>query len=468
VVGLIVLVIITSIVAGASHFVYASSFSPLIVGGAFAAIATAIAWLRKPVWALYIAIFVVLLPKGLIPDHIQSILNRSTLLIALGAWLFAVITRRRRIVWTSTALFMLSFLVWSTVTLAWAPHPDLGLERLTQFAFRLILYLLLVTNEINTEETLDELMQTLAFSGWILVLSGVGTLLFQGYDPGTRFQVLGMNENQFGISTMVTMPGVLWLAIRAPERRKALNASLSFVFILLAFIFVVLSRSRGSLISWLTTMLVFWLWKPTRAWGRLGLFILVVTAVSAPFLLSATLERFTVQRGGTLLGGRGVIWQAAWLLIRDHLWVGVGIGNAPYAVVSYLRTLTSLLGLELGAIHEGLLERAIHNPILEIWAEVGIPGILLYFSILGSALWSFRREAHQWSETSKPSLESYFAIVSSVFAGYMLSWIKGGGMTAHSTYFMMLALLLIPSHIDTARWECVEGSNVQDAGRGKL
>ena len=136
-VGLIMLAIMASLVAGASHLVYASPFSPLVVGGAVAAMAIGVAWLRKPVWALYAAIFVVLLPKGLIPDRIHSILNRSTLLIALGVWLFDAITRRRRIAWTSTALLMLGFLAWGTVTLTWAPNLGLGMDKLVQYASRL-------------------------------------------------------------------------------------------------------------------------------------------------------------------------------------------------------------------------------------------------------------------------------------------------------------------------------------------
>ena len=454
-VGLIVLAAMASIVAGASLLVYASPLSPLFVGGAVAAIAIGIAWLRKPVLALYGAIFVALLPIGLIPDHVYSILNRAMLLVALGAWLLGLVARRRRIVWTSTALLMLCFLVWGMIALFWTPNLGLGMEKVVQYACRLILFLLLVSNQVGTKETLDGLMRTLALSGWVLVLAGMGTVLLQGYEPGTRLQILGTNMNQFGISALVTLPGVLWLAMQAPRGHKALRVFLSFVFILLALVLVAFSGSRGSAISWLVTLLVFWFWRPTRLWGKLGLLILVLAAASAPFIFSTVLERLVEGEGGTL-GGRLAIWQAAWLLIRDHFWGGVGIGNADYAVVPYVGTLGRTWGREWVAIH---------NPVLLIWAETGIPGILVYLGVLGSAVWLFVRRWRQHSRTGMRYLTSYFALVSSVSVGFMLSWIKGGGMEVHFTYFLMLALLLIPSHLDIKGLESKAEDSVKDTGK---
>ena len=143
-VGLIALAIMASLIAGASSLVYDFPLAPLIVGGVVAALVIGVAWVRKPVWALYTAIFVVFLPTGLIPSNIQSLLNRLTLVLALGVWLLDMVTRRRRVVWTSTALLMVGFLVWGVVTLSWTPNLDRGVEQLFQYTCRMTLYLLLV------------------------------------------------------------------------------------------------------------------------------------------------------------------------------------------------------------------------------------------------------------------------------------------------------------------------------------
>jgi len=325
--GLIALGVTASLIAGASPLVYDSPLSSLIVGGAVVATALGIAWLRKPVWALYTAILVVFLPTGLFPNNIQSLLNRLTLVLALGIWLLDTITQRRRVVWTSSTLLMLGFLVWGTITLLWASNPSRGAEQLAQYASRLILFLLLVVNEINTQEALDGLMNTLALSGWIWVAAGVGTVVVQGYQRGTRLQVLETNVNAFGVSLLVTMPGVLWQVMGSSGRQRALRMVLSIIYVLLTLILVTLSGSRGGALSLLAVLLAFWFWRPTRPWGKLGLLILAVVVISAPFVFSTVVRRFSEAEGGAL-GGRMAIWQASWLIISERPWSGVGIGNA--------------------------------------------------------------------------------------------------------------------------------------------
>jgi putative inorganic carbon (HCO3(-)) transporter len=430
--GLILLAIVATLVAGASPL------ASLIVGGAVLATVIGTAFLHNPVWALYAAIFLTFLPVHLLPNYSIQI----ALFLALLSWLLNAAFHRRQIVWRSTSLLMGCFLIWNVVTLFWAPSPVLGRQQLVQYTSGFVLLILLV-NEIDSLQTLDGLMGTLALSGWVLALAGVGTVLFQGYESGTRLQVLEMNENQFGILILVTMSGVLWQAMQASERQRALRMSQSFIFVLLALGLVALSGSRGSAISLLATLLIFWFWKPTRPWGKMGLLILALAVVSAPFVFSTILDRF-MEQGAETLGGRQVIWQAGWMFIRDHLWSGAGIGNSRHAALSYLGTLQSIRE------HDRM---SMHNPGLQVWADAGLPGLLLYLGVLGSAVWLFVRQCRQRSGTGQRSLASYFALVSSVFVGYMLSWTKGGGMEDDPVYFLMLALLLIPSRLDIERRE---------------
>jgi putative inorganic carbon (hco3(-)) transporter len=167
--------------------------------------------------------------------------------------------------------------------------------------------------------------------------------------------------------------------------------------------------------------------------------ILAFGVAVAPFIFSTTLERLAIVRGDTLLGGREALWQAASKLILEHPWSGVGIGNAPYAVLPYLRPLRSILGLDWASLH---------NPLLTIWAETGFVGLLFYLAVLGSAVWSFLRQYLHSRRLGEHFLTPYFALVCSAFIGYIFSWIKGGGMESDFSYFLMLALLTIPSHLN--------------------
>lgn len=453
--GIMALAALVSVIAGLSCFVYDSPFSPLVVVGVVAAPAVGLTWMRTPVWALYAALSVTLLPSGVIPAHIHSILNRSFTVVALGVLALDMIVRRRRLTWSSAMWFMSGFLAWSMLTLLWAPDSSAGQDTLGKYMLRFVLYLFLVTNEVNTWRTMRGLMYTLAFIGWAFVVVGIGTVLFEGYVPGTRLEVFGGNENTFGDLGPAGMIGALWLASESPNRGKVF---LGLLYLFLSFILVALGGSRGSAITWATIMVAFLFWRRTRWWGVAGLLILALAALGGSAALTTTINRFTSRAGTTLLGGREALWQSAWLLIRDHPWGGVGIGNASRAVVPYARMFRSLGGLE---------SASLHNPVLTIWAETGIPGVMLYLGVLVSSVLSFILQYLHAKKLGMGQLLPYFALVGSAFLGYMASWIKGGGAEVSYSYFLMLGLLLIPSHLEDI--EGLEGSTeieAQDAGRG--
>jgi len=296
-------------------------------------------------------------------------------------------------------------------------------------------------------------MSVLALNGWLLVLAGVGTFVFQGFDLGTRLEVLGMDENEFGIKVLITMPGIIWQVLWAPERQKALRMVLSVVFLVLALVLVALTGSRGTSISWLATLMAFGLWKSTRPWGKLGLLILAVAVICAPFMLSNVVHRFTANAGGPL-GGRLTIWQASLLIVHDHPWGGVGIGNAGSVLSSYLNRIASRW--------RDWEEMVSHNPILQIWIETGIPGLLLYLGALLSAIWQFFRQYRRYLGTGTRSFASYFALVTCTFVGIMLWWIKGGAAAYDPSYFLLLAFLLIPSHLNIQGTDRVIESHIQE------
>jgi O-antigen ligase len=450
--ALVALAVVMVTAVAASGVVYRSPYAPAIVGGAFAAAAALVACLGRPIWALYLALFVVMLPTGLLPITMQSDLNRGLTVIAFSVWLVSLLVRRRPIVWTITASFMCGFVVWCAVTLLWADNLSVGWTSIQAFVLRLVLFLVLVTNLVRTEESLDGFMRVLAISGWVLILAGLGTLVTTGYTPGSRFQILQMNENEIGVLALVTLPGVLWLAMRSAGRQKAIMVSLSFAYVVIALVLAVLSGSRGSAISFLITLSAFWLWKSTRPWAILSLVLVVAAFASMPTMLSTLTTRFAVERGDTILGGREVIWQAAFQLIRANIWGGVGIGGEGFAVLPYLRVFKSVTGYE---------SASMHNPVLAIWAGTGLPGILLYLGVMGSAVWLFVSQYRRRWQGGANSLDPYFPLVSAVFLGYMASWIKGGGIESDFSYFLVLALLVIPSCLR-------QGASPDPAGRKKV
>ncbi len=429
-----------ALAAGLTGLVNPSSYAPLLVGGIILFTVALVFWLRKPVWALYGALFVVFLPTGLIPQNIHSALNRSMTMIALIAWLFDVTIRRRPIVWTNTASLMVGFLSWSCITLFWAQDLRVGLDTLQVYILRFLLFLLVTVNLICSKRDLHGLMSVLVLIGLVLVTAAAWTVLVKGYTPDTRLKVFDMNENEIGIIALISLTGVLWHATQSSGANSAPRVLMGIASLAAVISLVALSGSRGSAISLVIVLFCFCLSKHTRKWGILGLSILILAAISAPLLFTTTLDRFAVTRDDTALGGREDLWEAAWQLISEHPLGGVGIGNAPTALVPLARLTRSVWGLS---------QVPVHNPVLTIWSETGMPGIVLYLGVLASAVGSFVHQLRRAIQASTlPTV--YFALVISLFLGFMASWIKGGGMESDFTYFLMLALLLIPSQLDVS------------------
>ena len=441
--GAILVASMVSLVAGSPYLAHRSPFSPLFTFGLLLVPIICLMILKNPPLALYAALFMLVIPPGIIPGDLHLLFTRFFTLAALGTWALEMIAQRRPMVWTSTMLLMLVFLGWSTATLLWASNLSVAIDTLITYILRFALCLVLISNEITTKKTLSGLMHTLALSGWLFVLIGIGTVLLGDYQIGTRLQILGGNENTLGGLFPLVVPAVLWQANRDEERVGLIHRLLGIVFIAASLLLVALSGSRGSAIAWTVTVTGFVLWRRTRFWGVVGLLMLATAAIAAPLLFYTTLGRFGVHPGDTALGGREAIWQAALLVIREHLWLGTGVGNAPYEVMPHLRELRSVWQYEWAAIH---------NPLLAVLADTGLPGLFLYTGVLISAIWSFIRQWRRHHEIGLVGLGGYFPLVASACAGYLSDWIKGGGAETNITYFLMLALLLIPAQWNRQEW----------------
>jgi O-antigen ligase len=342
-------------------------------------------------------------------------------------------------------VLMIGFLVWSLVTLSWADRFDAAQVTIQVYLMRFVLYLLLVSNQVRKKEDLEGVMNVLMLNGGFLIIAGIIGFLTGGFTEGARFKILGVNENGTGILLLVTLPGIFWKLRQKPSgSHNKIKTLLAFVYLFVVIGLVALSGSRGSAISYLITLLIFVFWKPTRPWLMLGLIIFLLAIIVAPFMFTVTIERFLGAEGNTVLGGREEIWPAGWQLIKDNPWFGVGIGNSPYAVTPYLYLTQPISTSSFTALH---------NPILVIWAETGIIGLFLYLGVMLSAVWLLVKQFFQHKAAGELYLMPYYAVVASVFIGFMASWFKGGGMESDYTYFLMLALMLIPSRLDIKNTE---------------
>ena len=437
---LIIATLTLVIITGSSILIISSSFAPIFILAGIIGAVVLFTWLEKPVWALYFAIFIVFLPSGLIPNQINSYLNRSATVIAAAVWRFNIIKNREKIRLPASVLFMLGFILWSTISLTWADFTSEGITTLQVYILRLILFLVLITNLVKSKNDLEGLTNIIAFSGLFLVIVSLVEISLNGFTPGSRLQILNVNENDLGIKLIISIPAVLWWGVRSDSSIKPIKKWLTAIYLIVSIGLIGLSGSRGSAISLGITLFLFLFFKPTRIWGILSLFLLILAVLIAPFLFTTTIERFLGTSGELAFGGREFIWPAGWQIINEHLLTGVGIGNSPLQIIPYLKSF--------GVFWIGNSGESLHNPVLVIWSETGLIGLLLYLGVPISAIISFIVQFLRMSKLKIQYLMPYFALVSSTFLGYMASWIKGGGMESDFSYFLILALLLVPSCLD--------------------
>ena len=211
-----------------SVLLYPAPYAPLMVPATIFVVAIVVTFVRMPIWALYAALFVVLLPVGILPAQLHSFLNRALTMVVLVVWLFAGRREGLSRIWSSTSLFMMGFLLWATVTLFWAKHTDSATLGLQVYAIRLVLFLILVPALIKTPRDLNGLMLTVALCGWTLVAVSTGFVLAEGYAPGTRLKVLGVNQNDLALTALLALPGILWQARRIPRPSLASRLEMRF------------------------------------------------------------------------------------------------------------------------------------------------------------------------------------------------------------------------------------------------
>ncbi|MFN8486157.1 MAG: O-antigen ligase family protein [Caldilineaceae bacterium] len=432
-VGVIGGLVVLAVLVGGAPLV---GLSPLLFGGGVLSLFIALVYLRSPVLALYSAIFINLLPQGFPPDAIQSNGALALLFLSLVFWVLQTGFQRRKLVWTPPLLLILGFLLWAFVTILWANDLVVSRQTFVQFAIVTIIAFLMV-NQVDSPAAVDGLMTALLLSGWLLIVLGLWTVFFGGYTLGDRLQIFDMNENLLGPLLMLATTGAVWRVMRAPAQTKKFWMCLSLLYIVCALALIALSGSRGSFIGFGLILLLFLMSKATRPWALWGVAIGVVGLVCAPFIFNTVLDRFTNDTED-LYGDRDVLWQASLLLLNDHPWTGVGIGNGPYIMLNYVNTVSD-------TDHIGqFTTRPAHNPLLEVADDTGLIGLALYLSALGSALWLFLQQFYRAWRQRAAFWSAYGALVFYISIGFISAWLKSGGLANHVTLFILLALWLIP------------------------
>lgn len=257
---------------------------------------------------------------------------------------------------------------WMTIGMIWSTNINALILR-----YSLVTLLLLVTFCITQRGLTDTELYKLEIVCFIGGLATAVTLLvsgenFYGNMLEERLSLGERNDPNFYAMTLLYAWAIGYQYIYSKHKMVEFLGVVGVIIILYA---IIMLGSRGALLACVVTVIAYELYRRHFK----VLLLLSIAVVGLMTWLAGMFDRFTLdmmlESGGA---GRTDIWMVGIEMIKDNFFQGVGLHNFESRYNEYAAL--SETGYSRG------LYRAPHNFILEIWAELGLIGLILYGYII--------------------------------------------------------------------------------------
>lgn len=266
------------------------------------------------------------------------------------------------------------------------------------------------------------------------------------------------NPNMMAGALAVLMPFPLALLIfspvRFPSTRGAVLRPIAWLLdrpwirvpfclltlaVMLAALFI--TQSRGGWIGAGAALLVLMAGR----WPGWGVILPAAVGAGGYFLwhsdLLTTPQRYLVTSSLSSLAGRGDIWTRALYVLRDFPFTGVGLGMFGKAA--------EWLYPDYNGFNVVRYPHA-HNLFLQVGADMGIPGLLAYLWLLGTAFWAGIRAVRAFGRRGQRSLQGLAWACLAGLAGMTVhgmldatTWVVGkGGFVPFLVMGLAVALMV--------------------------
>lgn len=357
---------------------------------------------------------------GLLDEYLAL---RFTLLSGLALWacLF-LLPIKKWITLVPVDYFFLAYLLISYFSLAWAILPSAGYltVQTTLLAYVYYLAFRLLANEAGELSFTKgvAMLSILTLGIFFIQLFGAG--LKDGLPGDAIYQIIGFSGHKNLLASFLFLLfGLTWYSKVGKPSRSWINALLT---VQLIAIFLLRSRAvyLASFLFFAVQGLHWLIARKNNPIGRIrkaGLYWVIgsVLAIGLFFALGGTREDFrNLNPAGYFKSNTGserlFVWYKTGQLIKDRWVRGYGAGN--WKIVFPSKSVEGSYRLQDQHIQ---FTRA-HNDLLEIWAELGLLGLLAYLGIFVSAwialLYSYPR--------SDPGQKTRIVVLTGLLAGYMV------------------------------------------------
>lgn len=311
-------------------------------------------------------------------------------------------------------------LLWGQFALSTALgiNPWAGWPRLLEVT-KILPLILLVLLLIESRTKLTWLLLTVALSLAAVIVKGGYWAFITGFHdrvygpPGSQYA----GNNEFAVATAMAIP---LLALWYRQTESKMLRGVVAILIALGFASALSSWSRGGLLSICVVALLL-VWHSRRKWLAIPL-LLVVAGLAIVGLSDEWIARMQTMAAPELEASAATrleLWRLGLDYALQHPWFGGGFGGWVY------------LSLPVGA------SRAWHSAYIEIVAEHGFPGLVLWCSLVFGSAVSLTLLIARNRRWQLPGLTDQAAMLRASLAAYMV-----GAAFLSIAYWELLYLLL--------------------------
>ena len=306
--------------------------------------------------------------------------------------------RRVRPVWTGATKWMMALFTWAVLSMPWALVIGDGFDLVFGSLIKIVVMSVVIAGTIRTIQDADRLAAVYLLGATVYAVVVLCRFDIGAGDDWRLGHLYYYDANDFATFAVTAMPFGLHLAQRGRRPRTRLAAAVSLVVLSAAFVH---SGSRGGFLA-LVAMGGFLALRYTAV--SLGARVCALVVVGLVLLGTAS-QRYW-QQMGTILSdtdynqteeaGRLQIWRRGVGYMFDHPLFGVGPANFGVAE----GTLSPFAERQQFGV--GVRWNAPHNSLVQVGAELGVPGLVLFVGMIANAFVVLRRSGRGNGEPGGP------------------------------------------------------------------
>ena len=370
---------------------------------------------------------------------------RITLVSALLAILFWAVTRERvrrlaPVMRLPLARWVIALAAWMVLTIPGALWPGGAFQQVTDETAKATVMFVVVVAAVRGFADVERfalayLLSVGVYAGAVLARFSVGA------PPSWRLaRLYDYDANEFATLIVMCLPLVVYFAFRPGPAWRRVAAIASGAALTVGFVW---SGSRGGFLALLATGAFLLLrYQGIRSHVRVGAAI----AITLAFFAAANDTYWDKMRtilapkadyNVTAAQGRVQVWKRGLGYMFGHPILGVGAGNFPVAEGTISPLVLS------ARPNQGVKWSVSHNSFIQVGAELGLPGLVIFLGILGTGfaeLWTLGRIGARRPGV-RPPPEAQLA---QALTGSLIAFVVGGfflSLAYRDLLFVLLALV---------------------------